>query len=130
MTHLISISENISPPQRIGDRGEVFATAEASFDRKSSRLQVKLESFAWRPGFDVDGNQPPVDWLPQPKTLTKSVSQEEATHVAKEIFNKWAREVRKKVEEPPEKTFDEGAASLGDGSRSREVEFSTGRNFE
>ena len=97
MAHLISITENIFSPRRLSGRREVCAMAEASFDRNASRLQVKLESFPCRPVFEADVDQAPLDWLPQPMTVTESVSQEEAPRVAKAIFCYWVREVRRRI---------------------------------
>ena len=76
---------------------EVCAEADASFDRASSQLSVKLHSYLHpeEQTHLMEAVEP--DWLPAPSTVTEHVSQEEASIVAKDIFASWCHKVEAAV---------------------------------
>ena len=95
MNKLISLVEPLvysemddSPPI------EISATAEGEFDQGSSMLTVWLDTVVHV------GVMPETEhrtWLPAPEVVHEHVPQEEATIVARDVFEHWVDKVRKSV---------------------------------
>ncbi len=100
MKRVISTSEIIGSFARDGREFEVCATAEADFDETSSQLQLELDSFIRPVDLRSKEKHLPTDWLPKKQNLKESVSQDEATDLAKEIFHRWVGKVRQSVPLP------------------------------
>ena len=92
MKSIIDTSEILGTVALRNGQAEVCASAEAS--HASGKVAVRLDAFL-RP-IHVHGKEERLsaDWLPHPETITESVSLEEASEVARDIFHKWVRKIR------------------------------------
>lgn len=91
MNKLISISEPVVTFQGPDGPLEIAATAEGEYDLDAHVLTIILDTSAHL-GSVEDSEQP--SWLPPGETLREHVSQEEATVLARDIFEHWAEKVR------------------------------------
>jgi hypothetical protein len=92
MKKVISISEIVAPIQVENDLCNVWASAEA--DYHEGKLEVKLESFLRR---SSDNERASASWLPETETVVEHIGFEEGSPAAKEIFESWAKRVRRAV---------------------------------
>ena len=79
------------------DSYEVCAAGRATFDETAAQLCIQLDAFVRR--FEMRGKDQEFRpaWLPNPETVRMRVSHEEASEAAKDIFNSWARKVRRTI---------------------------------
>src|SRR4051812_27734855 len=97
MKKLISKSEIVGLIDWYGKEFEVCASADANFDDAKSRLLVELQSFL-RP-VDIRSREQhlEISWLPKNQSLVESAGPEEASDLAREIFDCWVKRVRQAV---------------------------------
>lgn len=76
---------------------EVCAEAEASHDRITSMLSVKLRAFLRALEHTHLGETAAASWLPAPDTVTEHVDREEAGEMAKDVFASWCHKVERAV---------------------------------
>jgi hypothetical protein len=95
MNKLISLVEPVvSTNMDEGPPLEISATAEGEFDPGSSVLTVRLDTVIHQ------GVMPEADhraWLPAAEVVHEHVDQEEATVVARDVFEHWVEKVRRAV---------------------------------
>lgn len=80
-----------------GTPHEVCAEAEATHDRASSMLTVKLRAFLRTLEHTHLGKTGAAAWLPAPETVTEHVDREEAIEMAKDVFSSWCHKVERAV---------------------------------
>jgi hypothetical protein len=100
MKRVLSISEIVQDLDLESEPRELCASAEADYDEKKSTLTVKLDAFVRQvrhAGPDVCSRP---DWLPKAESLRERVSPEEASDLARDIFQRWTRKVRDSCEAP------------------------------
>ncbi len=97
MKGLISSSEAVGWFEREGREWEVCATSEADYDEPRSELVVQLDCFARPADPRARETHVSVPWLPRPAEVREGVSHAEAPELAREIFRRWARQVRGSV---------------------------------
>lgn len=92
MKTIIDTSEILGTVAMVNGGAEVCVSAKAS--HASGKVAVRLDAFL-RP-IRAQGKEERLsaDWLPRPETITESVSIEEVTEVARDIFHIWVRKVR------------------------------------
>ena len=96
MNKLISLAEPmVEFPLRSGERGELFATAEGSYDSQRELLCLELGAEVLSSGTPVIEQRPP--WLPEPQALKEHVPLGEATTLARDIFRHWVDKVRRRI---------------------------------
>ena len=97
MRNSISLSEVVGETQRPEGRCEVYTSAEGVHEEDDERLMVDLDCWL-RPVLTVEqGTKLRADWLPQAETVTASVSRSEASDMTEDIFDSWAKLVRKSI---------------------------------
>jgi hypothetical protein len=97
MKKIISSTAIIAPIVKDGRAFEVCATAEGNFDERQSQLVLELDSLI-RPVGRFPG-KPLLEeqWLPHKQKVTESVSVDDASDLAREIFHRWSRTVRQAI---------------------------------
>jgi hypothetical protein len=74
---------------------ELCASAEAGFDEEAGRLVIKLGAFLRPTDLLAKERHFRADWLPENETAIESVARDECHEMAREIFHRWVRKVRK-----------------------------------
>jgi hypothetical protein len=94
MKKILSTSEIVQDLNLEDEPQELCALAEADYDERHSSLIVNLDAFVRQvrhAGPDVCSKPA---WLPHPEMLRESVNADEASDLAREIFQRWTRKVR------------------------------------
>jgi hypothetical protein len=99
MQGIIDISKVVGTVQIDGQTHEVCAEADATFNRSTHELTVKLSSYLHSEEQTHVGETIPATWLPQPETIVEHVDAEEASAMAKDVFASWCRKVQSAVEQ-------------------------------
>lgn len=97
MKGLISSSETVGRFEHEGRQWDVCATSEADYDEPRAELVVQLDCFARPADPRARETHVRVPWLPRPAEVREGVSHAEAPELAREIFRRWARQVRASV---------------------------------
>lgn len=98
MRKILSTSEIIQDLDLEAEPKELCATAEADYDDGQSMLVISLDAFVRQvhhAGSDVCTRP---EWLPKPETLREGVGPDEASDMARDIFQRWTKKVRKSAE--------------------------------
>jgi hypothetical protein len=98
MRKVLSSSEIIQDLDLEVEPKELCAAAEADYDDRQSALVIKLDAFVRQvhhAGPDVCSRP---DWLPKAETLRERVPSDEASDMARDIFQRWTKKVRASVE--------------------------------
>ncbi len=95
MNRVIQTSEVLGSVELPEGAREVCASADAGYDETDGRLVVELTAFLRPTGLQVKEQSLRADWLPADETVTESVARNECHDVAREIFHRWVRQVRK-----------------------------------
>jgi hypothetical protein len=98
MKKVLSISEIVQDLDLEAEPKELCAAAEADYDERKHALVIKLDAFVRQvhhAGPDVCSRP---DWLPRPETLREGVGPDEASDMARDIFQRWTKKVRESAE--------------------------------
>ena len=98
MRKVLSTSEIIQDLDLEVEPKELCAAAEADYDERKSALVIKLDAFVRQvhhAGPDVCSRP---DWLPKAETLRERVPPDEASDMARDIFQRWTKRVRASVD--------------------------------
>ena len=98
MRKILSTSEIVQDLDLEVEPKELCAAAEADYDDRKSTLVIKLDAFVRQvrhAGPDVCSRP---DWLLKPETLREGVGPEEASDMARDIFQRWTKKVRQSAE--------------------------------
>lgn len=76
---------------------EVCAEAEATHDRATSMLTVRLRAFLRTLEHTHLGETGTAAWLPAQETVTEHVDREEAAEMAKDVFASWCHKVGRAI---------------------------------
>lgn len=94
MNHgLLDTTQVVATLRVDGEPYEVCAEAEASHDRSTGQLNVRLSAFLRAERQDHIGETLQPDLLPAPETLREHVDAGEAHALASDIFASWKRRV-------------------------------------
>ena len=102
MHGIIDISKVVGTVQISEHTHEVCAEADASFNRSTNELTVKLRSFLHSEEQTHVGETIGAAWLPEPSTGIEHVDAEEASEVAKDMFASWCRKVQASIPNEPD----------------------------
>src|SRR5687767_13183096 len=94
MRKILSTSEIVRDLDLEVEPKELCAAAEADYDERKHTLVIKLDAFVRQvhhAGPDVCSRP---DWLPKPETLREGVGPDEASDMARDIFQRWTKKVR------------------------------------
>jgi hypothetical protein len=94
MQGIIDISKVVGSTVINGQVHEVCAEADATFNRATHELAVKLRSYLHSEEQTHVGETLTAPWLPESGAVTEHVEAEEASAVAKDIFASWCRKVQ------------------------------------
>lgn len=97
MNTLLDTTKVVGSIEIDGTPHEVCAEAEATFDRPSSMLTVKLHAFLRTLEHTHLGETAAANWLPAADTVTEHVDREEATALAKDVFASWCHKVERAI---------------------------------
>ena len=97
MRKVLSISEIVQTLDRETEPQELCAAAEAEYDDGRAILVVTLDAFVRQVHHARPDECTRPDWLPHAETLHESVSGEEASDLARDIFHGWIKKVRASV---------------------------------
>lgn len=100
MKRLFSASQIVTPFRMNGADLEACATADADFDEENSQLVVELNSFVRPTNLRSREQRWHPEWLPDKQTFKESVSQDEASQLARDIFHRWVGTVHYAVTMP------------------------------
>jgi hypothetical protein len=100
MKKLFSASQIVAPFRMKGADLEACATADADFDEGNSQLVMELDSFVRATNLRCNEQRWHPDWLPEKQTFKESVSQGEASELARDIFHRWVGTVHHAVTMP------------------------------
>jgi hypothetical protein len=95
MKRIIDTSEAVGTVEAAEGTHELCAAADASYDEGAGRLLVELKAFLRPTGLRAKERHFRADWLPANEVLSETVSLDECREVAREIFHRWVRKVRK-----------------------------------
>ena len=101
MHGVIDISKVVGTVQISGQPHEVCAEADATFDRSTHTLTVKLSSFLHSEEQTHVGEVSTAAWLPAPETAIEHGEAEEASAMAKDVFASWCRKVQASIPSEP-----------------------------
>jgi hypothetical protein len=101
MHGVIDISKVVGTVQIAGQTHEVCAEADATFDRSTHVLSVKLISFLHSEEQTHVGEAITAAWLPPPELITEHVDADEASSMAKDVFASWCRKVQASIPQEP-----------------------------
>ncbi|HCN29496.1 MAG TPA: hypothetical protein DIT64_12250 [Verrucomicrobiales bacterium] len=90
---LLDATQVVATVELDGAPHEVCCEAEASHDRRTNLLTVRLHAFVRAMEQDHIGETATPAWLPEPETVTESVDLDEAHEMAEDIFASWNRRV-------------------------------------
>jgi hypothetical protein len=94
MRKILSTSEIVQDLDLEVEPKELCASAEADYDERKHTLVVQLDAFVRQvrhAGPDVCSRPA---WLPKPEALREGVAADEASDLARDIFQRWTRKVR------------------------------------
>ena len=94
MKRVLSTSEIVQDLNLEDEPEELCASAEADYDERRSKLIVKLEAFVRQVRHGGPDICSKPEWLPHPETLRESVGADDASELARDIFQRWTRKVR------------------------------------
>lgn len=94
MQGIIDISKIVGKVQIGGQTHEVCAEADATFNRATHELNVKLHSYLHSEEQTHVGETISASWLPESTTVTEHADAEEASAIAKDVFASWCRKVQ------------------------------------
>lgn len=97
MKRIIDMSEVVGHAMHGGESCEVLAECEADYDETAGLVRVQLDTFLRSRDLCRKEEQFHPTWLPQVYTLAETVSNDEATEAARDIFKRWVRKVRESV---------------------------------
>jgi hypothetical protein len=96
MKHLIALSEALEELELSGGgTAEVQVSADGDYDESRGVLALTLDS-SIRPLLDAEACVRPA-WLPNPQSLQEHVDMDEATTLARDIFQHWVEKVRRAI---------------------------------
>lgn len=92
MSHAISLSEMIGrTPLDGGVIGEVFATAEASYDDAAGQVVVQLGGHVCPEDSSDPMRQSRPDWMPPDETVRVGGDIQERSDIAHDVFHSWVK---------------------------------------
>ena len=94
MRKVLAISEIVRDLDREAEPRELCAAADADYDDASSTLIVSLDSFVRQVRHAAPDVCTRPEWLPKGEVLREKVPVEEASDLARDIFQRWTRKVR------------------------------------
>jgi hypothetical protein len=97
MTNRFSTSEIVELIIRGGKDYEVWAAAEGEYDEAGGELRLHLDAFQKLADIRAREELQRPAWLPKPQTVREKVPREEATELAREIFQRWVGRVRQAI---------------------------------
>lgn len=97
MKRISDIIEVVGPLETARGSCEVCASAEANYDEDAARLIVTLDAFLRTTDLLKKEERFQPGWLPPRETVRENVGPEETVELAREIFGRWVRKVRRAV---------------------------------
>lgn len=73
---------------------EICATAEGQFDEEQRQLLITLDSFTRPADIRLKEQHAQPGWLPERQVVRESVSRDEASGLARDVFKRWVNKLR------------------------------------
>ena len=97
MRRVIDTTEVLGEVENPDGFFDVCAEAVALYDEQSNKLEVELDAFLRATDIRIKEKKLSPDWLPKHVHVRESAAAEEAGDMARDIFHRWVRKVRKSL---------------------------------